>query len=62
MHFLTPSATANKVGLSRSSLDRLVAAGRFPKPIRLSERRLAFDVAEIEGWMAERSAERSEAA
>jgi prophage regulatory protein len=52
--FLTPKATAAKIALSRATLDRLVAAGRFPAPIRLSERRLGFSAAAVERWMAER--------
>jgi predicted DNA-binding transcriptional regulator AlpA len=52
MQFLTPKATADKIALSRSSLDRMVAAGRFPKPIHLTPRRLAYNAAEVEAWMA----------
>jgi predicted DNA-binding transcriptional regulator AlpA len=40
--------------LSRSTLDRLVAAGEFVKPIRLTERRLAYNAAAVEQWMSER--------
>lgn len=52
--FLTPKAVCNKIALSRATLDRLVAANNFPKPIRLTERRLVFDAASVEQWMAER--------
>ena len=52
--FLTPKATCERIALSRATLDRMVAAGTFVKPIRLSERRLAFNEADVEAWMAGR--------
>ena len=52
--FLTPKAVCERIALSRATLDRLVAAGNFPTPIRLTERRLAFEAAAVEAWMAER--------
>lgn len=52
--FLSPSAVCDKVALSRATLDRMVAAGRFPKPIKLTERRLAYNQADVEAWMMER--------
>jgi prophage regulatory protein len=55
--FLTPKRVCERIALSRASLDRLVAAGDFPKPIRLTERRLAFDEAKVVAWMAEKLAE-----
>mgnify|MGYP006408476103 CR=1 FL=1 len=52
--FLTPKATCERIALSRATLDRMVAAGKFPRPIRLTERRLAFNAADVETWMTER--------
>ena len=52
--FLTPKAVCDLVAFSRATLDRQVAAGNFPRPIRLPERRLAFKADDIENWMAER--------
>lgn len=54
--FLTPKAVCQRVALSRATLDRLVAAGKFPTPIRLTERRLAFDASAVEAWMQEKVA------
>lgn len=56
MQFLTPKAVCAKTALSRSTLDRLVAAGRFPSPIRITDRRLAYDAAAVEDWMQEKVA------
>jgi prophage regulatory protein len=54
--FLTPKAVCERTSLSRSTLDRLVAAGTFPAPIRLTDRRLAYDAAVVERWMLEKAA------
>lgn len=50
--FITPKQTCEKIAVSRTTLDRMVGAGAFPKPIRLTERRLAFNEADVEAWMA----------
>jgi prophage regulatory protein len=52
--FLTPKAVCATIALSRATLDRLVDAGKFPSPIRITERRLAYDAAAVENWMAAR--------
>lgn len=54
--FLTPKAVCAKTSLSRGTLDRLVAAGRFPQPVRITDRRLAYNAAAVEAWMQEKVA------
>jgi len=56
---LTPRAVCERTSLSRSSLDRLVAAGEFPKPIRITERRLAYSAADVESWIESRVLDRA---
>lgn len=46
-----------RVPLSRSRIFELMAAGRFPQNIKLSQRASAWDAAEVEQWMAERRAQ-----
>lgn len=53
---LTPKAVCQRTSLSRSTLDRLVAAGDFPKPVRITERRLAYDAAAVDEWVKEKVA------
>jgi predicted DNA-binding transcriptional regulator AlpA len=48
---LTPKAVCERTSLSRSTLDRLVAAGEFVSPVRLTERRLAYDSDAVESWL-----------
>lgn len=52
--FLTPKAVCAKIALSRTTLDRLVSAGEFPKPIKIAPRRVAYRAAAVEQWMAEK--------
>lgn len=54
MQFLTPKAVCSKVAVSRATLDRLVQSGKFPTPVRITERRLAYEAAAVEQWMADR--------
>jgi prophage regulatory protein len=41
---------------------KLVADGKFPRPIALSSRRIGFIESEIDSWIADRAAERDAAA
>lgn len=52
--FLTPKAVCQRIALSRATLDRMVAEGKFPKPIRLTERRLAYEESKVAAWMADK--------
>lgn len=47
-------------GLSRSSIYKFVGDGRFPRPIRLGARSVAWLEREVEAWLAERIAERDD--
>lgn len=49
--------------LSRTAINMRRAQGRFPAPVRLGDKRVAFVRAEVEQWIKDRIAERaSEAA
>jgi prophage regulatory protein len=45
-------------GLRRTQIRVLMQAGKFPRPIRLSERRIAWLESEVAAWQAARIAER----
>lgn len=47
-----------RTGQSTSGLYAAMAAGRFPKPIRISERSVAWIESEVADWLAARVAER----
>jgi prophage regulatory protein len=44
------------VGLRRSAIYAAMAAGRFPRPIHLGPRAVAWLAIEIDAWVAERVA------
>ncbi|QFI63765.1 AlpA family phage regulatory protein [Qipengyuania flava] len=54
---LTPKAVCEKIALSRATLDRLVTAGDFPAPVRLTPKRLAFDAAKVDRWIDQKLGE-----
>lgn len=49
-----------RVGLPISTIYRLAAAGKFPKPVKLSERASGWLRSEVDQWISDRAAERTE--
>ncbi|WP_461382562.1 helix-turn-helix transcriptional regulator [Devosia indica] len=43
-------------GLSRRTIYREVSAGRFPRPVQLSSRRVGWRSAEVQDWLDKRCA------
>lgn len=52
MAFITVQETADRLSVSRATLDRLVARGEFPQPFQFSDRALRFDSHDVEEWIA----------
>lgn len=48
-----------KIGMGASSIYAEMAKGRFPKPVSLSEKRVAWIESEVDEWIAERIASRN---
>jgi prophage regulatory protein len=46
-------------GLSASTIKRMVLDGRFPKPMRLSPRRIGWPAAEVKAWVRQLDDQRS---
>ena len=42
----------DKTGLSKTHIYRLVKAGEFPKPIKISKRVSVWDEATLDNWLA----------
>lgn len=55
---MNPKEAAQATSLSRTLLTLMAAEGQFPKPVQLTERRIAFVRAEVEAWIDERIANR----
>jgi prophage regulatory protein len=51
-----------RVGLTRSTIYALMAEGKFPKPIALAGRTVAWTQSSIDKWIAERIAASKSAA
>ena len=49
---------SNLVGASRSSIYRWVKEARFPRPVKLGERAIAWPSDEVESFIESRRAER----
>lgn len=47
-----------RTGLSRSTLYAYINEGRFPRPVTISDRCVAWVESEIDTWIAERIASR----
>jgi prophage regulatory protein len=60
---LSPDDLRSKKGvcLSRSQRNRLIKAGRFPRPVRIGGRNVAWVEAEVDAWSASLIAERDTA-
>ena len=48
---LSPGSVAELTSLHRTSIYRKVRAGQFPKPVRISERRIGFRESEVRDWI-----------
>lgn len=46
--------TSAMVGLKRASIYALMAEGRFPRPVRLSARAVAWRMSDLQRWLSER--------
>jgi len=57
MQFIRLPAVIEKIAASRSFLYQEIAAGRFPKPVKIGRRAVAWPVAAVEAWQAERASE-----
>jgi predicted DNA-binding transcriptional regulator AlpA len=55
---ITHAAAGAVDGLSRSTRERLVTAGLYPRPVRLTAGRVGFVRSEVEAWARERIAGR----
>ncbi|HEY0125307.1 MAG TPA: AlpA family phage regulatory protein [Rhizobium sp.] len=58
---MAPKEAAEATSLSRTLLTLMSDEGRFPKPVLLGERRIAFVRAEVEAWIDGRIAARATA-
>ena len=56
MRFIRPRQVLEMIGVSRTTLWRMVRAGAFPRPVRITERNCGFVLDNVEAWMKARAA------
>ena len=56
MRFVRPRQVLEMIGVSRTTLWRMVRAGTFPRPVRITERNCGFVLDNVEAWMKARAA------
>ena len=57
-HLLSKRAVLKQIPISGATLARRVAAGAFPRPVRIGKRRVAWVQSEVSDWLAARAEER----
>jgi len=56
--FLRRGPLLAKTGLTKTTLYRLIGAGLFPAPIKITDRSSAWCSDEVEAWMAQKLSDR----
>jgi prophage regulatory protein len=49
------TAPDGRIGVSKATLYRLIKAGKFPPPIRITERLSGWDSTEVDAWINAKS-------
>ncbi|HCG7088210.1 TPA: AlpA family transcriptional regulator [Vibrio parahaemolyticus] len=57
MKLIRQKEVTEMTGVSRASVYKLMAVGRFPKSVSLGERAVAWVESEVQEWILERIAE-----
>jgi len=55
MRFIRPRQVLEMIGVSRSTLRRMVQEGSFPQPVRITRRNAGYVLEAVEAWMQARS-------
>lgn len=51
MHVLRYPEVIKRVGLSKVTIWRMIAAGTFPKPMKLGSRAVGFLASDVDDWI-----------
>ena len=55
MRFIRPRQVLEMIGVSRSTLQRMVREGSFPQPVRITKRNAGYVLEAVEAWMQART-------
>ena len=56
MRIIRKEDLTRRLGLSRATIFRNVKAGRFPAPIKISQRAIGWRIDDVEAWIAAQAA------
>ncbi len=54
MRFVRPEEVRKMLGVSRTTLWRMVRAGAFPRPVQISQRNRGYLLDDVQAWMQAR--------
>ncbi len=54
MRFVRPGEVVKMLGVSRTTLWRMVQAGAFPRPVQITERNRGYLLDDVQAWMQAR--------
>ncbi|WES69655.1 AlpA family transcriptional regulator [Superficieibacter sp. HKU1] len=57
VNLIRMSEVLNRTTYGKSWIYKLISQGRFPKPVKIGERSIAFIESEIDEWIKQRIAE-----
>jgi prophage regulatory protein len=55
VRFIRPREVVEMIGVSRTTLWRMVREGTFPRPVRITERNVGYVLEAVEAWMQART-------
>jgi prophage regulatory protein len=55
VRFIRPREVVEMIGVSRTTLWRMVREGTFPRPVRITERNVRYVLEAVEAWMQART-------
>src|SRR6266496_3543662 len=55
VRFIRPREVVEMIGVSRTTLWRMVREGSFPRPVRITERNVGYVLEAVEAWMQART-------
>jgi prophage regulatory protein len=61
VRFIRPRQVLEMIGVSRSTLRRMVQDGSFPQPVRITKRNAGYVIEAVEAWMQARTQGRGRA-
>ena len=59
IEFISFREVSARVGLGKSAIYKMMRSAAFPRPVKLGDKAVRWNAAEVDAWQRERLAERS---